>query len=177
MSVDMKIQQARLAAFNGLVVAMQKVAVNLQREIKQILSRPGTGRVYQRKSRRSITRSQAAGLLRQRRAAGRKNRSLRSLGFYKASAPGQPPAVQTGNLRRSWQFASQIGSGAPGSNRYTIRVGSAVRYAAWLEEGTTRMRARPYVLPSVEKIRPTVEPIVRTEVQRALRMAFRSVGP
>ena len=60
------------------------------------------------------------------------------------SAPGHPPAIDTGELRRSIMFdvrgtELEVGSyaGAP--------------YAKYLEEGTRKMAARPFLEPAVEK--------------------------
>jgi hypothetical protein len=69
------------------------------------------------------------------------------------SAPGQPPAVVTGNLDRSViiekqgrSFGGQFASGKDAS-MWIIRIGA--EYAGILEEGSTQMLARPFVLPAV----------------------------
>lgn len=60
------------------------------------------------------------------------------------SAPGQPPGVDTGTLRRSVQVdRSQVDS------ELKARVGTNVEYARPLEYGTINMAARPWMRPTV----------------------------
>lgn len=65
---------------------------------------------------------------------------------HTASAPGDPPATDTGRLASSIEF-DQIGE-------LTATVGSKLAYAAHLEYGTISMAARPFFRPAVEKITP-----------------------
>lgn len=69
------------------------------------------------------------------------------------SAPGQPPAVVTGNLdgsvvieKQGRSFGGQFASGKDASI-WIIKIGA--EYAGILEEGSTQMLARPFVLPAV----------------------------
>lgn len=64
------------------------------------------------------------------------------------SVPGQGPAVRTGRLRGSitWRL------GADFVSPY-VDVGSAVVYAPFVELGTSRMAARPYLRPALEAAR------------------------
>ncbi|MBQ7257775.1 MAG: hypothetical protein IJS60_08795 [Abditibacteriota bacterium] len=61
----------------------------------------------------------------------------------RSSAPGEPPAVQTDNLRSSFVMEKD-------GNSYII--GTAVEYAKYLEFGTKKMAPRPYVKPSINKL-------------------------
>lgn len=55
------------------------------------------------------------------------------------SLPGNPPNSQTGDLSRSITVKSkEIG---------TAQIGPNVPYGVWLEFGTTKMAARPFVRP------------------------------
>ena len=60
---------------------------------------------------------------------------------HQASAPGQSPATDTGNLINS--IYTDI-AGLTGA------VGSTLAYASYLEYGTTRLLARPAWTPTVE---------------------------
>lgn len=87
----------------------------LERAWKLKLSHPGTGRIYKR--------GQVS---------------------HQASAPGEPPAVDTGALR------SSIGHEVIGD---VLRVGSALDYSAYLEFGTPKMEPRPSARESLAEVR------------------------
>lgn len=62
---------------------------------------------------------------------------------YTASAPGEPPALRSGELRRSWRplpYAEMSG----GDKVYTPGIHTDVVYAPMLENGTKKMAARPF---------------------------------
>ncbi len=82
--------------------------------IKQILSQGGTGRIYKRRG-----------------------------GVHQASAPGEPPAPDTGNLRNAIGF--QII--APG--RVGIGVEAGASYWRFLEFGTRFIDPRPFLRPAI----------------------------
>lgn len=64
---------------------------------------------------------------------------------HTASAPGNAPAVDSGRLRQS------IGVQQVAEGHY--RVGTNVEYAPYLEYGTRRMAARPFLRPAFEKVK------------------------
>ena len=75
-------------------------------------------------------------------------------GKYTASAPGEVPARRLGDLRRDWEPKTQSSN-----NGVTAYIESAMPYADYLEHGTKKMAARPYVekiktraLPKIVKI-------------------------
>ena len=66
--------------------------------------------------------------------------------YYTASAPGQPPAVRTGDFRISWQPTSRVVFGS-----YISRIESDLttedgkyNLGTLLEEGTGKMEPRPH---------------------------------
>lgn len=88
---------------------------------------------------------------------------------YTASAPGDAPAIPTGRLfgsikvvREPDRLAARIG----------LEGGEAVKYAPMLEFGTTRMAARPFLIPALESQRDTFE----RKIQEAVRQAERQAG-
>ena len=74
---------------------------------------------------------------------------------HRASAPGQPPASDTGNLvskiivRQKSQDVTSVESNA--------------NYSAFLEYGTSKMEARPFMLPAFEKSK---KPIINAVINR-----------
>lgn len=76
-------------------------------------------------------------------------------GFYRASSPGEAPAQRLARLRQSIRFyAVRISTGVRG------RIGSHLRYAAWLEKGTQKMAPRPSLAPALDRSRREVESIL-----------------
>lgn len=77
----------------------------------------------------------------------------RMYGRHRASAPGEPPAPNTGNLRRNWRKQVLAENHIEGL-RITCRIKSDMPYSDYLDEGNGRMAARPYK----ERIRTAARP-------------------
>lgn len=93
---------------------------------------------------------------------GRSGRTYRkspgSSKTYTASAPGEPPALRSGTLRGSWKplpTGEMIGSGKV----YTPGIHTDVKYAPWLQDGTSKMAARPFEEPIKQAAWPEVKAI------------------
>lgn len=127
------------AVIDGAARGTQRLILEAQIEVKNKLSKAGTGK---------------------------KHRGLR----YTSSAPGQPPAVQTGTLRRSWQTGT-VRTVASGT-RLGWRLGSNLRYARRLEFGGGFIAPRPYLRPAIDKIRPRVDRVMKAYIGQALRRAM-----
>src|SRR5262245_4431712 len=70
-----------------------------------------------------------------------------------ASAPGEHPHAQSGRLRGSVSYSTDPAS-------LTLRVGTNVEYGGFLEHGTSRMAARPFLLRTVFELRPQLRRIM-----------------
>ena len=73
-------------------------------------------------------------------------------GNHQASAPGQPPATDTGQLVRSITMSVE---GTEGEVVGVIRASAP--YAAMLEFGTSNIAPRPYMQPGLESQRRKIE--------------------
>lgn len=167
-------------------MAIEAGAALLKTEIVRQLSTPGQGRYYAKVARaagetpKGPRTQQEATRLRQRRAGVRKLNAKRRgyamalnagaiefgditnarvlTGLHRASKPGDPPAPDTGFLRRS-AFIERTGKG--------MRVGVSAPAALPLEFGTTRagkarnvtIAPRPFMRPALAKVRAQLGPI------------------
>lgn len=74
-------------------------------------------------------------------------KSGRAYGTHRASAPGEAPAIDTGNLAGSFEIEEQqVGL------RAVITVGG--EYGPHLEFGTVHMAPRPFLTPALEEAAP-----------------------
>lgn len=95
---------------------VRKTAFDLEAEVKNEMRGPKSGRLYRRGSR-----------------------------THQASAPGQAPAVDFGQLINSIQVEHVSDT--------TSKVGTSIEYAMPLEFGSRRVAARPVWRPAIEKLR------------------------
>jgi hypothetical protein len=79
---------------------------------------------------------------------------------HQASAPGQPPALLTGDLARSCQV-TQV-------RKCIWAVHFTDRKAWWLEYGTPTIAPRPYLRPAIRAEQNNYRAEVRKAVQKAL---------
>ena len=83
--------------------------------------------------------------------------SGRVYGKHKASAPGETPAVDTGVLVNS--IKTELVSSS--DSEAWVQVGTGVEYAEWLEFGTSKMAARPFMRPAYDNNEAKIKDIIR----------------
>lgn len=79
------------------------------------------------------------------------------------SLPNNPPAVDTGTLRRSITFDVETDE-----SKVTGRIGSTILnppYGAYLEFGTSRMIQRPWLKPALERNREVIKEHIKEGVR------------
>lgn len=133
-------------------------AVNIMRNSAlQILRGERHGRVYKLPGTYGSRRSRATKAL-----MGEYGHELRGGQLYRASAPGEPPANRSpgGGLRNSWRMYV-LGEGIiPGAGgRIICRLKSDKPYSDYLDEGTRRMKARPYKDRIKDMSMPRIDPM------------------
>lgn len=107
----------------------EEVGRNLVAAVKTTLSQPGSGRTY---TTNFFTDKQG------------RVRPIGTRTPHTASAPGQPPAPDSGDLRDSIDYnARRLPDGAE------VEVGSDLDYAVFTEMGTRKMLARPWLRPTI----------------------------
>lgn len=109
-----------------------------------------------REIRGSITKTSGSG----RESRGKSGRRRR------ASAPGEPPAKDTGTLAAS--LKSGIGRKSQGTRAYVIVRSRSGFYGRFLEDGTKNIAPRPFVAPVTSKYEPVLEARM-IAVQEALK--------
>lgn len=90
---------------------------------------------------------------------------LRGGKTHRASAPGEAPAVDSGELLRAIVYdvrAMEIEVGAE----------AGAPYAELLEEGTSRMEARPFLEPAVEEHRDAIINAVGKDVNKTIEKSI-----
>lgn len=87
---------------------------------------------------------------------------------HRASAPGDPPAVDTGRLRSSWGFQSR--RTATGAD---VTIATGDKKAALLEFGTSKMKPRPSIRPVMLRNRTAITRIVARNVEARQRAMAR----
>jgi HK97 gp10 family phage protein len=71
---------------------------------------------------------------------------------HQSSAPGQPPANDTGKLIESIKVEKR-------KNTSTLKIDAD--YAGYLEYGTSKMRPRPFILPALMKIKKKLMTMIK----------------
>jgi HK97 gp10 family phage protein len=82
------------------------------------------------------------------------------------SAPGEPPAVDTGRLRASITHRLEGGGYDSKTRGY---VGTNVEYGPYLEFGTSRMAARPWLTPALEKHKEEIKRLIKDATVNGVR--------
>ena len=116
------------AGRSGIPRDLERAGVRLVSQLRLDLSKPGTGQVYTH-----YLWTDRAGRVRPGRPRNKPHR---------ASAPGQTPAVDTGQLRAS--YGHKVTRTASGGE---LQIASGSEYAPYLEFGTSRMAPRPHLRP------------------------------
>jgi hypothetical protein len=152
MSASHNFSAADIMAANieGIERGLKIIMVELQYNLREKLSQMGTGAGY---------------------FGGAKK-----LGFFRTrSAAGEPPAVDTGTLRQSTQVKPQYVAGTGMTSLVLAGLVAGVnkdaRVPRWLEYGTPngRMKARPFIAPSLEVVRKDAAKNIGEQMQRSIK--------
>ncbi|MBP3955395.1 hypothetical protein J8F10_08890 [Gemmata sp. G18] len=131
---------------------IQNATLDVQRSIEAELVKGlfASAKKVEGEAKRSITDGQKTGRVYTRRTV-----------THQASAPGEAPASDTGRLVNS------INSSVDGLDGVVVAGGGIVDYARSLEFGTSKMSARPFMFPALEKSKGWI----RERLAKAVRIA------
>lgn len=146
-------------AFRGRGNFRPESVIGAERGARRAASR----QFYARRVGVTLTDAQIAGLL--VRPRGGRFRNLGEANLHRASAPGDPPAVRTGHLRRTVGLAKP--KRAVKGNAKGWRITIKLEYAKPLEYGTSRMAERPYVRPALAKMKPVAPRMIAARIRLA----------
>ena len=79
--------------------------------------------------------------------------------FHIASSPVNPPAVDTCNLKQSIMMDARL--------PWEVEVGSTITeppYPIYLEEGTSRMKKRPWLQPAIDAVTGRIEENIKRRI-------------
>ena len=114
--------------------ALGKTAIAIQNKIKSSMTEPKSG-----------TEPPKAKRGKKKARAHKRRRSLE----------GEPPAVQTGKLRSSVAVVKP--------KELTRQIGTNLPYGKWLELGTSKMEARPYIRPAMDSESPRFHTFIKKD--------------
>lgn len=111
---------------------VQGIAASIEADIKAQFKEPKSGRIYNRSGKRKGRRG--------KKSSGRR---------HQASAPGEAPAIDYGNLHNSTRWVSET--------KFRAIVGSGTDYAELLEFGGAKLKPRPFFGPAFARHRALFE--------------------
>ena len=120
----------------------------------KVMSGKRSGRVYKKVGTYGKRKTQGT-----KELMGQYGHRLRGGQLYQASAPGEPPAVRTGTLRRSFTHKVQGLKGSRGI-KVVASLETRNKYARYLQDGTKKMAPRPFIDPIIQEAKPEVEKIL-----------------
>lgn len=144
----------------GVPRDLDKLGLALVSELRLDLSKKGTGRIYTTYFFMGMTPGGPKLF-----AIGKRDKP------HQASAPGMPPAVDEGVLRASYGHKTERTlTGAD------LTIASGVEYAAFLEFGTSRMKARPHLRPLMLRNQLRIRSAISAGIEARERAMARRLG-
>jgi HK97 gp10 family phage protein len=128
--------------------ALEKVKEDLDKDMKEILLGGG-----------QLIRGEAVRSIQQGSKSGKTYKRYNPTRTHKASAPGEAPASDTGFLVSNIRVKEQ---------KDVVMVSSEASYSKFLEFGTSKMLARPFLFPAFEKSKPKIAEVIFRKIKQSL---------
>lgn len=144
----MTIMTFKFSGIQDATKALEKVKEDLENNMQEILL--GGGQLIRGEAIRSIQSGAKSGKTYKRYNPTR---------THKASAPGEAPASDTGFLVSNIRVKDQ---------KDLVQVRSEASYSKFLEYGTSKMLARPFLFPAMEKSKPKIAEVILQKVKQSL---------
>lgn len=133
--------------------ASGRLAITVEKEVREIGQKAASNGVRAVNAMRNAELEVLKG-----KRSGKIYRKYPFKSTYQASAPGEPPARRTGNLRLHWNGHVETSQTADTTTVVAV-LQSEEEYASYLEHGTHHMAPRPFVDRIKEKSAPEIERI------------------
>ena len=130
------------------VEALVKVREDLEKNMQEVLLGGG-----------QLIRGEAIRSIQQGAKSGKTYKKYNPTRTHKASAPGEAPASDTGFLVSNIRVKDQ---------KDFVEVRSEASYSKFLEYGTSKMLARPFMFPASEKSKPKIAEILFQKIKQSL---------
>jgi HK97 gp10 family phage protein len=137
--------------FNGVqdaTKALEKVKEDLENNMQEILLGGG-----------QLIRGEAIRSIQQGAKSGKTYKRYNPTRTHKASAPGEAPASDTGFLVSNIRVKDE---------KDLVQVRSEASYSKFLEYGTSKMLARPFMFPAMEKSKPKIAEVILQKIKQSL---------
>lgn len=144
----MTILTFRFSGVQDATKALEKVKEDLENNMQEVLL--GGGQLIRGEAIRSIQSGAKSGKTYKRYNPTR---------THKASAPGEAPASDTGFLVSNIRVKDE---------KDVVQVRSEASYSKFLEYGTSKMLARPFLFPAMEKSKPKIAQVILQKVKQSL---------
>jgi len=144
----MTIMTFKFSGVEDATKALEKVKEDLENNMQEILL--GGGQLIRGEAIRSIQTGAKSGKTYKRYNPTR---------THKASAPGEAPASDTGFLVSNIRVREQ---------KDVVQVRSEASYSKFLEFGTSKMLARPFLFPAFEKSKPKIAEVIFQKIKQSL---------
>jgi len=128
---------------------LEKLDEHMQKPLQEVIM--GGGQLIRGEAIKSIQTGAKSGIVYEKYNPRRSHRS---------SAPGQSPASDTGNL---------VNKIIVKNNGNEVRVQSNANYSKYLEYGTSKMLARPFMFPAKEKSKRKIVEATANKVIEVIR--------
>jgi len=144
----MTIMTFKFSGVGEATKALEKVKEDLEKDMKEILLGGG-----------QLIRGEAVRSIQQGSKSGKTYKRYNPTRTHKASAPGEAPASDTGFLVSNIRVKDQ---------KDLVQVRSEASYSKFLEYGTSKMLARPFLFPAMEKSKPKIAQVILQKVKQSL---------
>ncbi len=144
----MTIMTFKFSGVEEATKALEKVKEDLEKDMKEVLLGGG-----------QLIRGEAVRSIQQGSKSGKTYKRYNPTRTHKASAPGEAPASDTGFLVSNIRVKEE---------KDVVQVRSEASYSKFLEYGTSKMLARPFLFPAFEKRKPKIAEVIFRKIKQSL---------